>query len=448
MEKVYPQCLINYSNPDERQTTTPRQGSHHSKEGQSLDIASIIKSMQAISGEVKIDKLVNTLMLTIMENAGAQHGSLLLKHKKDKRLYIEAYKNTDTDAIEVLQSLPLESSSQICPEIIQYVARTQKSLLLNDACSSNEFCTNTYITENHVKSVLCTPINYQKKLQGIIYLENNLAADTFNHDRLKVVNILSSQAAIALENAQLYESLEEKVTARTEQLNAANEKLVKLSNQDPLTQLYNRRYIYEFFANLKYAFTKGALESSNKKNGQWDIANNESVLGIYMIDIDFFKEVNDTYGHKTGDDVLTTISAVLRNMIRSDDFIVRWGGEEFLIILNNTVITHFKRLPEKILEAIRGTPIKVMNDKTIYKTCSIGFTQVHLGRQFPDLLTLEQTINLCDYALYMAKETGRNRAVYISLTKSPAKDQKMNAYLAMLSKESKLDSNYITLEYL
>ena len=211
------------------------------------------------------------------------------------------------------------------------------------------------------------PVFYQNRLKGVVYLENNLSDHVFTLERLEILKILSSQAAISIENARLYENMEDKVKERTTQLKNANEKLKEQSLHDPLTSLHNRRYIYEFINDqaTKYIHKKAILIDNIDKRHTSD---KENIIGVFLVDIDHFKEVNDTYGHLAGDNVLITISKVLKSLIRTDDIIVRWGGEEFLIILYNTKPENLEKFSRKALEKIKGTPIKVSENETIHKT--------------------------------------------------------------------------------
>jgi diguanylate cyclase (GGDEF)-like protein len=240
--------------------------------------------------------------------------------------------------------------------------------------------------------------------------------------------------------------LEEMVKDRTHQLEMANKELKELTLHDPLTQLYNRRCVCEFIADLTDSFIKQkkAMEfTPQKRYSNLD----DEVIGLYLIDIDFFKNVNDTYGHTAGDNVLTKIAETIKSLVRSDDFIIRWGGEEFLIILNRAKVEHLKTFSKRILELIRATPFELSGNETIYKTCSIGCISLPFGPGKMDLLTLEQGINLADVAMYQAKERGRNRAIHIGCQNRPDFAEKdLKTYLLALTKESDIDENILSIE--
>jgi predicted ATPase/signal transduction histidine kinase/CheY-like chemotaxis protein/tRNA A-37 threonylcarbamoyl transferase component Bud32 len=202
-------------------TTT---GSH----AEILDMASVMKASQAISGEIVLDNLLEKLMKILIENAGAQTGLLILS--KQGQFFIEAAGNKEE--VQVLRSLPVSTSQQLPATVINYVTRTQKDVVLNDAFQEKTFNADPYITQNKPKSILCAPIIYQGKLTAILYLENNLIAGAFTPKRIEVLRILSAQAAISIEQARLYAdlevantTLEAKVEERTQELQEKNVRL-------------------------------------------------------------------------------------------------------------------------------------------------------------------------------------------------------------------------------
>ncbi len=167
-----------------------------------LDLATVMKASQAIASEIVLDKLLSKLLAIILENAAAQKGCLILE--KEQQLFIEAIDTSQEDSCIVLQSVPIETSQDIPISIINYVTRTQQSLVTNNASAEAIFRDDPYIKQHHPKSVLCTPIFYQGKFIGILYLENNLATGAFTNNRIELLKLLTSQAAIAIENARLY----------------------------------------------------------------------------------------------------------------------------------------------------------------------------------------------------------------------------------------------------
>jgi PAS domain S-box-containing protein len=191
-----------------------------------LDLTALMKASQSLSSEIVLDKLVSKLMTILMENAGAQRGCLLLD--SNGVLQIEATANLEQNPLSVLQAIPIDSETacyQIPLAIVNYVARSQESIILSNATEDNRFNQDPYIIQNQPKSVLCTPLLHQGKRSGILYLENHLATDAFTPARLEIVQFLSTQAAISIDNARLYNQLELRVEERTTELTQANDRL-------------------------------------------------------------------------------------------------------------------------------------------------------------------------------------------------------------------------------
>ncbi|MEG3841888.1 AAA family ATPase [Microcoleus sp. herbarium14] len=167
---------------------------------ESLDFATILKASQALSSEIKLEKLVATLMQVVMENAGAKKAGLLLL--EDGILMVEALEDASQN-ISIL-SVPLSSVQEIPVTLINYVKRSLKTVVIDDATAENNFSSDPYLMQEQPKSVLCAPILNQGKLIGLLYLENGLTIGAFTRDRTELVQLLCTQAAISIENARLY----------------------------------------------------------------------------------------------------------------------------------------------------------------------------------------------------------------------------------------------------
>jgi len=180
-----------------------------------LDFNSVMKAAQALSGEIVLSRLLEKMMQIVIENAGASVGFLLLPQQE--QWVIQAEGQVDSDKVSVLQSLPLENQP-IAETMIHYVVRTQERLVLHDASVEGQFTHDPYVKKQQPKSILCLPLMNQGQLTGILYLENQLTTGAFTQERLNVLNLLSSQIAISIENSFLYNNLEQKVSERTQEL--------------------------------------------------------------------------------------------------------------------------------------------------------------------------------------------------------------------------------------
>ncbi|MCP4132037.1 MAG: AAA family ATPase [bacterium] len=168
---------------------------------ETIDLSTVLKTSQTLSSEIDLGRLLETFMKSSIENAGAQRGLLLIESETNKNLYIEAEGETNK-TITVLKSIPIDNTT-ISSAIVAYVNRTGESVVLHNAHQEGAFTNDPYIISNKIKSLLCSPITHKGKVSGILYLENNLSVNTFTPERLELLRILFSQAAISIENARL-----------------------------------------------------------------------------------------------------------------------------------------------------------------------------------------------------------------------------------------------------
>jgi two-component sensor histidine kinase len=187
-----------------------------------LDVGSVVKASQAVSGEIVLDRLIETLMTLALEQAGAGRGLLVLLRDDTPR--IEAEARTDRKTVEVTLRQETVTPAELPDSLLHTVIRTRESVILDDASAPNPFSADEYIRQKHARSILCLPLVKQAKLIGVLYLENNLTPHVFTPARLAVLKLLASQAAISLENARLYTDLRQENSDRRraeEQLQAS-----------------------------------------------------------------------------------------------------------------------------------------------------------------------------------------------------------------------------------
>jgi signal transduction histidine kinase len=173
-----------------------------------LDLATVIKVSQAVSGEIILDRLLDTLMRTAIEQAGAERGLLIVAPGTEQRIVVEARTSAD-DVIVQLRDQTVTAAA-LPASVLHYVLHTKDSVALEDATAQEPFSADPYVRERQARSILCLPLLNQAKLIGVLYLENNLAPRVFASGRIQVLKLLASQAAISLENTRLYRDLAER----------------------------------------------------------------------------------------------------------------------------------------------------------------------------------------------------------------------------------------------
>ena len=173
-----------------------------------LDLATVIKISQAVSGEIVLQKLIDTILRTAVEQAGAERGLLILPRGGESRIAAEATTCGEAVAVQMLDAIVTEFT--LPQSLLRYILRTNETVVLDDAAAQNPFAADPYICRHRARSIVCAPLLNQGQLTGVLYLENNLAPRVFAPARIAVLKLLASQAAISLENTRLYRDLAER----------------------------------------------------------------------------------------------------------------------------------------------------------------------------------------------------------------------------------------------
>lgn len=221
------------------------------------------------------------------------------------------------------------------------------------------------------------------------------------------------------------------IDEKTAELQIKNNALKEAVMKDPLTGLMNRRYMFD----VEERKIRRFIESRDRKIHLMDNRNvfekNDIVYGVIMMDIDHFKRVNDLYGHDAGDMVLKGVAEVMQDSVRADDILIRWGGEEFLIVLRNIPLGKMLEVVKKIRKAIEKRPFTTQSGTTIWITVSMGVVFLPFFASNPKLMTFENVTTLADMALYHSKENGRDMATFVVPgEKVPATQEDINSMLS------------------
>ncbi len=237
-----------------------------------------------------------------------------------------------------------------------------------------------------------------------------------------------------LRRAQHLIDLEDIVKERTADLRLANDKLEQISFTDPLTGLKNRRYLSQnLTADIDFVL---ARYEEHLATGAAQ-AMKDTDLVFFLVDLDHFKHVNDQYGHSAGDSVLVEVKSILESVFRETDYLLRWGGEEFLIVARFVNRSRAVILAERLRRSIQEHSFKVEKDIVLNVTCSIGFSVFPLLSSNPTSLNWERTIDVADMCLYAAKKSNRN--TWIGFTDLTCDEQ--DVFSAVIDKTESLISS-------
>ncbi len=228
-----------------------------------LDLTTVVRALQAVSREIDLEKLIETLMAIAVEHAGAERGLLFLPVGQEHR--IEAEASTHGDKVEVILAQAFEALPKFPESVLRYVIRTQESLILDDASAENPFSDDAYVSLRRPRSILCLPLVKQRELAGVLYLENNLAPRVFAPERLAVLELLAAQAAISLKNAQLYADLQQENSERRKAERDLRQSAAELSQlREEVRHVSRRAMMGELTASLAHELNQplGAILSN------------------------------------------------------------------------------------------------------------------------------------------------------------------------------------------
>lgn len=286
------------------------------------------------------------------------------------------------------------AEDQMSRSVLERVRTTMSPLVAGDAREDALLKGSQSVRALGLRSVMCVPLISFGQAIGAIYVENRSASrGRFREDNLVPLVLFSYQVVVALENARLYEALEARINERTRELQEANERLARhaaelreQSIRDGLTGLYNRRYFTEILSQLSET-----------------VLRYQRPLAILCIDIDNFKNINDTLLHEGGDRVLVHVAQLLREHTRTADTLARIGGEEFALAM-----------PETNLEAAILSAERLRNDIANYAWHELSpdlTVTISTGVASSNHDDAYELFRQADARLYVAKRTGKNRVI-------------------------------------
>jgi diguanylate cyclase (GGDEF)-like protein len=301
--------------------------------------------------------------------------------------------------------------------IVRRVVKEGKAVMMVDTATENKADLSDSMEKIGVKSVICVPLVGKKGTRGAIYLQSVNVAYGFQKADLFFLTSLSAPIALAIENALLCarsrqaeerlqkatDDLEKEVMNRTSKLKKANENLEQLSITDGLSGLYNYRYLIH------------SLDSELRRAIRY-----HRTVALLLMDIDYFKSLNDSYGHLCGDYVIQTLAKILKSNVRATDVVARYGGDELAVMLIEADAKSALEIAEKLKLEI-GSHIFRWQTKELRVSISIGLATAPA----PGIQEVAHLVEASDRALYQAKRTGRNSVVVFGHEESATTNQKI-----------------------
>ena len=257
------------------------------------------------------------------------------------------------------------------------------------------------------RSVLFSPLLVGERVLGAMTVQSMHAQAYGERERL-IFRTLCAYGAIALDNASAYRQVaatRAELLEKNLELEKAYQALEEVSLTDQLTGLRNRRFFLQH-VDADVRLSLRSYEDAVRRGGSGTADGHDLVF--FMVDLDHFKDVNDRHGHAAGDAVLVQMQERLREVFRESDYLVRWGGEEFLVLARAVRRDEAKVVAERIRHAVADRPFVLPDGAGIGKTCSIGFACFPFLPSAPRLLSWSEVVELADQALYLAKHGGRD----------------------------------------
>jgi predicted ATPase/signal transduction histidine kinase/tRNA A-37 threonylcarbamoyl transferase component Bud32 len=342
---------------------------------EALDFTSIIKASQVLSSEIELNQLISQLMQVMMENAGATKGVLMLS--QDSQLTVEAISthNCDNETIAITQNaLPVEESLDVPLSIINLVKRNLKTLNIDDISAQTKFASDNYLMQQQPQSLLCLPLKNRGQFLGILYLENNLATGVFTPERIDVLKLLCSQAAISLENAQLYQKSQNYAKQLEQYLKELQDAQVQLVQSEKMSALGEMMAGIAHEINNPVGFIGGnithaeeylsdLIEHLNLYQENCLDSHPEMAEHAEEIDLDYLLEDLPELisSMKTGVERIRNISTSMRTFSRSDtdkkvEFNLHEGIDSTLLILKHRLKASDKRTEINVIKNYSDLP--------------------------------------------------------------------------------------------
>lgn len=328
-------------------------------------LQTLCEVVQAINSSLKPKEILSAIMAKAADLVDAEGGSVILLNEKTNELTFEA---ASGKAGKKLLGMRLKVGQGVAG----WVARYGKSLMVPDVSKDPRFYSGMdQRTKFTTKSILCVPMKSRDRVIGVVEVVNKVGGGSFTQDDFEIFESIAAHLTIALEKSNLYRKMEQATLI------------------DDLTQLYNTRYCNQFLDDFLI----------ERKAGSGKIS-------LIFLDIDFFKLVDDNFGHLVGSETLKVLGERMARVIRKNDVIVRYGGDEYIVLLPNTDKKTALVIAERIRATVGRDAFYAFGNKKFNITVTLGVAT------YPeDAKTRDELIGAADKAMYAGKMSGRNKVV-------------------------------------
>ena len=329
------------------------------------ELKTLNEVVRVLNSSLDPDQIFKRIMEKISDLIKAEAWSLLLLDRERDELYFE-------EAAGPVGKKLIGKRLKIGEGIVGWVAKEGKSIIIPDVSEDPRFNPSfDKKTSFRTRSILCVPLKRGDELFGVLEMINKVGGEPFVRDDLLLLEIFAEHATVAIQNAMLYKKIEQ------------------LSITDDLTSLYNSRFCNIFLDRL--------VEESR---------HTEKNVSLIFLDIDFFKLVNDRFGHLVGGETLKAVGERIKTTARKDDYCIRYGGDEYIVILPDTSKKTALTIAERIRKAIADEPFLAFENQLFHLTITSGVAT------YPDdAQTKDDLIGLSDRAMYIGKTRGKNLVI-------------------------------------
>ncbi|EMB42659.1 sensor domain-containing diguanylate cyclase [Treponema denticola] len=332
------------------------------QEKEIFDLKQLLQISKSLNSVLEFDRLIEAILYIVMAQLKTLGAAIFTKKSFDDNLFVL---NRDHYGFDIIRDA--QYSINVDHPLINFLDKS------DSGCTPDEISKNIK-TDNIVKDLFSlspsffVPLKAKNRMIGFLLLGEKMeSSHQFTDYEKNIIENIASLAAIAINNSQLLE----------------------MTTTDIMTHLKLKHYFFTLL--MEHLYT---INSSGEK---------KETLSILMIDIDFFKNINDTYGHAAGDIVLEEVAKIIKSCTRNADTAARYGGEEFVVMLNNTSASAAMAVAERIRKSVEEKSI-MYDGKKINVTISIGVSSYNF-----DLESAKSIVERADKALYESKQNGRNR---------------------------------------